>query len=211
MKHYAMKAYGGVDVHIHIFLTSALAGGEWSASRPCRFTPCERAPGIHWIGGWVSPRPGLDEVEKRKFLILTGLEILPLGRPARSQSPYRLRRLSWLLANKQLNKIYKSLYCKGSVYEGLCRPMSVQGNYLFWLCKSTKSCRPCYMMRFSLTTIVSIRPLVITFSDVWSCHSTFKGPIIPLKELQYPIVVSSPILIIKWDTDIWVSECQVSI
>jgi hypothetical protein len=29
-----MKAYGGVDVYIHTFLTSALAGGEWSASRP---------------------------------------------------------------------------------------------------------------------------------------------------------------------------------
>jgi hypothetical protein len=29
-----MKAYGGVDVWIHIFLTSALAEGECSASRP---------------------------------------------------------------------------------------------------------------------------------------------------------------------------------
>jgi hypothetical protein len=29
-----MKAYEGVDVYIHIFLTSALAEGEWSASRP---------------------------------------------------------------------------------------------------------------------------------------------------------------------------------
>jgi hypothetical protein len=46
-----MKAYGGVDVWIHIFLTSALAVGEWSASRPCRFTTGERAPGTHWIGG----------------------------------------------------------------------------------------------------------------------------------------------------------------
>jgi len=32
-------------------LTSALDGGEWSASRPGRFTPREIAPGIHWIGG----------------------------------------------------------------------------------------------------------------------------------------------------------------
>jgi hypothetical protein len=30
-----MKAYGGMDLQIHIFLTSALAGGEWSVS----FTP----------------------------------------------------------------------------------------------------------------------------------------------------------------------------
>jgi hypothetical protein len=59
-----MKAYGGVDVQIHIFLTSALAGGEWSASRHGRFTPGERAPGIHWIGGWVNLIAGLDDMEK---------------------------------------------------------------------------------------------------------------------------------------------------
>jgi hypothetical protein len=53
-----MKAYGGVDVQIHIFLISALAGCEWSASRPGRFTPGERSPGTHWIGGWVDPRAG---------------------------------------------------------------------------------------------------------------------------------------------------------
>jgi hypothetical protein len=32
------------------------------------FTPGERASGIHWIGGWVGPRAGLDDVEKRKSL-----------------------------------------------------------------------------------------------------------------------------------------------
>jgi hypothetical protein len=43
-------------------LTSALDGGEWSTSRPGRFTPRERAPGTHWIGGWVGPRAVLDAV-----------------------------------------------------------------------------------------------------------------------------------------------------
>jgi hypothetical protein len=55
-----MKAYGGsgcIDPH---FLNWALAGGEWSFSRPGRFTPGERAPGTHWIGGWVDPIAGLD-------------------------------------------------------------------------------------------------------------------------------------------------------
>jgi hypothetical protein len=85
-----MKAYGGVDVYIHIFLTSALAGGEWSASHPGRFIPGKRAPGTHWIGGWVGPRAGLDDVENRKFLTLPGLELRPLGRPAGSHSLYRL-------------------------------------------------------------------------------------------------------------------------
>jgi hypothetical protein len=48
-------------------LTSALDGGEWSASRPDRFTPKERAPGTHWIGGSVGPRAVLDLVVKRKI------------------------------------------------------------------------------------------------------------------------------------------------
>jgi hypothetical protein len=48
-------------------LTSALHGGEWSASRLGRFTPRERAPGTHWIGGWVGPRDVLDAVVKRKI------------------------------------------------------------------------------------------------------------------------------------------------
>jgi hypothetical protein len=52
---------------IHIFLTLALAGGEWSVSRPCRFTPGERATSTHWIGGWVGPIASLDDAEKRNY------------------------------------------------------------------------------------------------------------------------------------------------
>jgi hypothetical protein len=86
-----MNAYGRVAVLTHIFLTSALVGGEWSASRPGRFNPGERAPDTHWIGGWVGPRVGLNDGERRKFSILLGLELRPLGRPTRSQSLYRQR------------------------------------------------------------------------------------------------------------------------
>jgi hypothetical protein len=39
-----MKAYGGVDEYIHSFLTSALTGGEWSASRPGRFNSEKKPP-----------------------------------------------------------------------------------------------------------------------------------------------------------------------
>jgi hypothetical protein len=76
-----------VDVSIHVFLTSALVGSEWSASRLGRFTRGERAPGTHWIGDWVDPRAGVDDVEDRKFLTLLGLELRPLGRPARLRYP----------------------------------------------------------------------------------------------------------------------------
>jgi hypothetical protein len=37
-----MKAYWGVEVWLHAFLISVLDGGEWSASRPGRFTPMEK-------------------------------------------------------------------------------------------------------------------------------------------------------------------------
>jgi hypothetical protein len=39
----------------------------------------------------MGSRASLDDVEKRKFLTLPGLELRPLGRLARSQSLYRLR------------------------------------------------------------------------------------------------------------------------
>jgi hypothetical protein len=45
-----MKAYGGVDEWSHIFFTSALAGGERSASRPCRFNPENKTRSK---SGWV--------------------------------------------------------------------------------------------------------------------------------------------------------------
>jgi hypothetical protein len=38
----------------------------------------------------MDPRAGLDDMEKRKFLTIPGLELRPLGRPSRSQSLYRL-------------------------------------------------------------------------------------------------------------------------
>jgi hypothetical protein len=45
----------------------------------------------------VVPRTSLDDMEKRKSLTLPGLELRPLGRPASSQSLYRLRYPGFLL------------------------------------------------------------------------------------------------------------------
>jgi hypothetical protein len=83
-----MKMYG--DVSIHIFLTSALIGGDWSASRPGRFTQGETTRGTHWMGCWVGTRTSLDDVEKKKFVTLPGLELRHITHPAHSQSLYRL-------------------------------------------------------------------------------------------------------------------------
>jgi hypothetical protein len=72
-------------------MTSALVRGEWSALRPDRFTPGDITPATLWMGGWVGPRAGVDDVEKRKFLTVPGLELRTLGHPACNQSLYRLR------------------------------------------------------------------------------------------------------------------------
>jgi hypothetical protein len=71
-----MRTYGGVDVYIHIFLTSALVGGEWSASRLCRFTPGKEPPVpiVQEVGGPQSRSGRYGEV---KILTLPGLEIPP--------------------------------------------------------------------------------------------------------------------------------------
>lgn len=60
-----MWVYGEVDVKIHLSLTSELVG-ERSASRPRHFTAGEIAPGIHWIGGQVGLRSGLDDMDRKK-------------------------------------------------------------------------------------------------------------------------------------------------
>jgi hypothetical protein len=38
-----MKAYWGVELYLHAFLTLALDGSKWSASCPSHLTPRERA------------------------------------------------------------------------------------------------------------------------------------------------------------------------
>jgi hypothetical protein len=62
-----MKAYWEWRYSFTHSSTSALDGGEWSASRPGRFTPRESTPGTHWIGGWIGSRAVLDAVVKRKI------------------------------------------------------------------------------------------------------------------------------------------------
>jgi hypothetical protein len=70
---------------IHVLLTSALVGGEWSASSPDHFTPRKELPVPIWIGGGYAIE---RDLEKRKILPLPQLELRPFGRPARSQSLY---------------------------------------------------------------------------------------------------------------------------
>jgi hypothetical protein len=73
------------------------------------FTWGEDATGTHWTEGWVGPTTAMDDAERRKFLTLSGLELRPLGRPARSLS---LSQLQELVSGGEGNKLtlYTSYY-----------------------------------------------------------------------------------------------------
>jgi hypothetical protein len=87
VKHHIMKMYGGMEVYIHPFLTSALFAGACSAS-----FPAQRAFGSQWIGGWMDLRAGLNSVKKRKISCSyiepnsNTSDVRPISQP-----PHRLR------------------------------------------------------------------------------------------------------------------------
>jgi hypothetical protein len=79
--------------------------------------PRWKSPGTTRIGGWVGPRVGLDNVEKRKFLTLPVVEHRPLGRSVRRQSLYRLRYPVSQKISVQTSERYESIdhYCWRSI------------------------------------------------------------------------------------------------
>jgi hypothetical protein len=69
---------------------------------PAALYPQRNTRGKHWIAGWMSPRTGMDDVEKRKISPLKELELWPFGLLTRSQSLYRLRAALLNIYLKQL-------------------------------------------------------------------------------------------------------------
>jgi hypothetical protein len=68
-KDHAMKMFGGIEVWLHAFLTSALNVVERLASRRDLFIPGERCSYTNWIGDWVGPqsRSGFGSYEKSSY------------------------------------------------------------------------------------------------------------------------------------------------
>jgi hypothetical protein len=68
---HAMEALGGGERRYssYSFTTSALDGGEWSASRPGRALPSRKGPPVPICTGvWVGPRAGLDTEARGRIL-----------------------------------------------------------------------------------------------------------------------------------------------
>ena len=96
-------------------MTTALEGGERSASHLGRFLPWER-PGTHCTGGWMGPRGGLDRYEKSRPP--TGIR--SPDHPVRSQSLYRLRYPAQHLDKVFTKSCYNKLQKNSSSHFRLC-------------------------------------------------------------------------------------------
>jgi hypothetical protein len=65
-EHHAMQTYWGIGDKLQAFFDLGTRWGWVVSFTPRLFYPRERAPGTHWIGGWVGPRAGPDMVLKWK-------------------------------------------------------------------------------------------------------------------------------------------------
>jgi hypothetical protein len=85
-----MEALGGERRYSsYSFSTSALDGGEWSASRPGRALPPGKGSPVPIVqeAGWA-PEPVWTQRLEEKSLPLPGIEPRSPGRPARSRTLY---------------------------------------------------------------------------------------------------------------------------
>jgi hypothetical protein len=88
----------------------------------------------------VGPRAGLDAAEKRKFLTLPGLELQPLGGPARSQSLYRLH------YPDSFTSADNKFYSDGTCFERIAMPRIIRGGGILYSDTQHLSLTgPCYL------------------------------------------------------------------
>jgi hypothetical protein len=88
LRHEGVGGSGCIDIHFLDLGTS----WRWVIN----FTPhslytLEKSPRYPLDRRLRGPRPGMDDLEKRKFFTLPELKLRPLGYPSRSHSLYRLR------------------------------------------------------------------------------------------------------------------------
>jgi len=72
---HAMKAYGGMEVELHSFLTMALHEVEWSASCLGCLTPREILFVLHCLRGSVDHRTSLGVQRKVDHLAVSGSKV----------------------------------------------------------------------------------------------------------------------------------------
>jgi hypothetical protein len=68
-----------MEIRLHLFLTSAIVGAEWSASHAGCVPPAGIASSTHWIGGWIG-----QFWKGKNILFLLEIETRFLDSPVRS-------------------------------------------------------------------------------------------------------------------------------
>jgi hypothetical protein len=101
---------------------------------PAALPPEERAPSTHWIGNWVGPRAGLDDVERwrgEKSCPDRHSNSRPLGRPARNQSLYRQRHSGFPYSGgaRFESRLGDRVFCLGFFVVFLSPPGQMGGKY----------------------------------------------------------------------------------
>jgi hypothetical protein len=86
--------------------------------------PRGKSPSIHWIGGWLGPEAGLDDVEKRKFLTLKCCSnkfkwLKSFNIPLQERQEHRIYILNWLTKFHMLwTNIYSQTSLQGPTLSG---------------------------------------------------------------------------------------------
>jgi hypothetical protein len=112
IKHHAMKTCGEVGIYLHTrwrWVVSFIPQPHYSR---------EKVPDNHWTGGWVGPRPGLDETAKRRKSVSQSVSqsVSESGNQLISQSIYEFREASCIQLSGSLQKIRDKLMIRTSRY-----------------------------------------------------------------------------------------------
>jgi hypothetical protein len=99
IKHYAMKTYGGASIGITPpYVLDLCTRWRWVVSFTIRpLNSGERAPGTHWLGGWINSSACLDDVENRKSY--------PFGNRTRAVQPVARRYTDCAIQTPLLNNV----------------------------------------------------------------------------------------------------------
>jgi hypothetical protein len=68
IEHHATKMYGETELQRHQIWPQYLIGMSGQFHAPAALPLRKEKHYIHWIGGWVDPGVGLDDVKKRRIL-----------------------------------------------------------------------------------------------------------------------------------------------
>ena len=118
------------------WLSLAIYGCVWSASRPGRFTPRERAPIMHWIGSWVGPTEGLPLWRGEEFLDPVGNRtvILRSSRSSHVTILTELSRIQILLTECSTGTTQKLPICSGEISPTRCNNCVFYSQWLYSTC-----------------------------------------------------------------------------